>query len=53
MSLPGCSACFTRKKEPKSLDQEIEALIARRAEAPENKDWATADAIRDELKAKT
>lgn len=31
---------------------EIEALIAKRAEAKKNKDWATADAIRDELKAK-
>ena len=31
---------------------EIEILIAKRAEAKKNKDWATADAIRDELKAK-
>ena len=31
---------------------EIESLIAKRAEAKKNKDWATADAIRDELKAK-
>lgn len=31
---------------------EIEALITKRAEAKKNKDWATADAIRDELKAK-
>lgn len=31
---------------------EIEALIAKRAEAKKSKDWATADAIRDELKAK-
>lgn len=31
---------------------EIEDLIAKRAEAKKNKDWATADAIRDELKAK-
>ena len=30
--------------------QEIETLIAKRAEAKKNKDWATADAIRDELK---
>ena len=29
---------------------EIEALIEKRAEAKKNKDWATADAIRDELK---
>lgn len=33
------------------LAQKVEALIAKRAEAKKNKDWATADAIRDELKA--
>ena len=33
-----------------SDDAEIEALIAKRAEAKKNKDWATADAIRNELK---
>ncbi len=31
-------------------DAEIEALIAKRAEAKKNKDWAAADAIRNELK---
>ena len=31
---------------------EIESLIAKRAEAKKNKDWATADAIRNELKDK-
>lgn len=31
-------------------DTEIEALIAKRAEAKKNKDWAIADAIRNELK---
>jgi len=31
---------------------EIEALIARRAEARKNKDWPAADAIRDELNAR-
>ena len=31
---------------------EIEALIAKRAEARKNKDWATADAIRDQLAAR-
>ena len=35
-----------------SLDDEIEALIAQRNEARKNKDWATADKIRDELKAR-
>jgi cysteinyl-tRNA synthetase len=29
---------------------EIEALIQKRADAKKNKDWATADAIRNELK---
>lgn len=33
-------------------DEEIETLIARRAEAKKNKDWALADQIRDDLKAK-
>ena len=31
-------------------DSEIEALIAKRTEAKKNKDWAAADAIRNELK---
>lgn len=31
---------------------QIEALIEKRAEAKKNKDWATADAIRNELKAR-
>ena len=31
---------------------EIESLIQKRAEARKNKDWATADAIRDELAAR-
>lgn len=35
-----------------SLDAEIEALIAKRQEARRNKDWATADQIRDELAAR-
>lgn len=50
--LTGVLGLLYAKKEPESLDQEIEALIARRAEARKNKDWATADAIRDELKAR-
>ncbi len=32
-------------------DEEIKALIQQRVEAKQNKDWATADRIRDELKA--
>ncbi|MBR2885428.1 MAG: cysteine--tRNA ligase, partial [Clostridia bacterium] len=35
-----------------SLDEEIEALIAERTEARKNKDWALADKIRDDLKAR-
>ena len=41
------------EEEPKASDDltaEIEALIQQRTEARANKDWATADAIRDKLK---
>ena len=41
---------YNRKKD--SLDEEIESLIAQRAEARKNRDFATADRIRDELKAR-
>ena len=37
--------------ESSAEDAEIEALIAQRTEARKNKDWATADAIRDKLAA--
>ncbi|MBQ2346875.1 MAG: cysteine--tRNA ligase [Clostridia bacterium] len=40
---------YTNKDE--SDDREIESLIAQRTEARKNKDWATADKIRDQLKA--
>lgn len=40
------------KKEEASLDDEIEALIEKRNEARRNKDFAEADRIRDELKAR-
>ena len=40
------------QKKEETHDEEIEALIAQRAEARKNKDWATADRIRDELKAR-
>ena len=40
------------KVEEKDLGSEIEALIAERQEARKNKDWATADRIRDELAAR-
>ena len=35
-----------------TLDSDIEALVEKRQEARKNKDWVTADKIRDELKAK-
>ena len=37
-------------RQSNDLDSEIEALIAQRQEARKNKDWATADRIRDDLK---
>ena len=41
---------YNRKTE--TLNSEIEALIEKRTQARKNRDFATADAIRDELKAK-
>ena len=41
---------YNRKEN--DLDSEIEALIEERQEARKNKDWTTADRIRDELKAR-
>lgn len=41
---------YNRKSN--EVDTDIEALIEKRQEARKNKDWATADKIRDELKAK-
>ncbi|MBQ9517917.1 MAG: cysteine--tRNA ligase [Eubacterium sp.] len=40
---------YNRKSN--DLDSEIEALIEQRQQARKNKDWATADKIRDDLKA--
>ena len=40
---------YNRKTD--SLDERVEALIAARTAARKDKDWAKADAIRDELKA--
>ena len=40
------------QKNEKSLDDEIEALIVQRDRARKEKNWATADRIRDELKAR-
>ncbi len=41
---------YNRKEN--TLDDDIEALVQQRQEARKNKDWATADRIRDELKKK-
>ncbi len=41
-----------RKDDETCVDSEIQALIDQRQEARKNKDWATADRIRDELAAK-
>lgn len=41
---------YNRKEN--TLDDDIEALVQQRQEARKNKDWATADRIRDELKEK-
>lgn len=43
---------LVKDEEKENLDEEIEKLIAERAAARKNKDWATADRIRDELKAR-
>lgn len=43
---------LVQNKEKESLDAEIEELIAKRTKARAEKDWATADQIRDELKAR-
>ncbi len=40
------------KQNKETLNNEIEELIRQRQEARKNKDWATADKIRDELKAR-
>lgn len=41
-----------KNTKKQSLDEEIEVLIAQRTEARKNKDWALADKIRDDLKAR-
>ena len=48
----GLGLTDAKKPAEESLDSEIEALIAQRQEARKNKDWATADRIRDELAAR-
>ncbi len=49
--LAGVLGLLYAKKE-QTLDEEIEELIRRRTQARKEKDWATADKIRDELKAR-
>lgn len=51
LELAGVLGLLYRRTQD-SLDAEVEALIAQRAEARKNKDWAAADRIRDELKAR-
>ena len=38
--------------QSRSLPDDLMALIARREQARADRDWATADALRDELRAK-
>jgi len=49
--LCGVLGILYTRKEPGSLDAEIEALIEQRQQARSNKDFALADKIRDELAA--
>lgn len=46
-----CSVLGLAPEKKQDIDADIEALIAKRTEAKKNKDYATADSIRDELKA--
>ncbi|MCI1952830.1 MAG: cysteine--tRNA ligase [Clostridiales bacterium] len=43
---------YQKKETSGEDDQEIEALVQKRTEARKNKDWKTADEIRDTLKAR-
>ena len=49
--LEKAAALREKAAAPVEGDEEIEALIAKRLEAKKAKDWAAADAIRDQLKA--
>ena len=49
--LCGVLGILTRR-EDRNIDEEIEALIAQRQAARKEKNWAEADRIRDELKAR-
>lgn len=48
----GLNLAAENQNGEENLDAEIEALIQKRQEARKNKDWATADQIRDELAAR-
>ena len=50
--LAGVLGLLYNQKDNQLLDEEVEKLIEQRNEARKNKDWATADRIRDELKAR-
>ena len=50
--LAGVLGLLYNQKDDQLLDEEVEKLIEQRNEARKNKDWATADRIRDELKAR-
>ena len=50
--LCGILGLVYNRAEEKSLDDEIEALIEQRNAARKAKNWAEADRIRDELKAR-
>ena len=41
---------IAQKKQDKSIDSEIQELINKRQQARKEKDWNTADEIRDRLK---
>lgn len=51
LSLDLLSGEKQQNTESNTADAEIDALIEKRTQARKNKDWATADAIRDQLKA--
>ena len=51
LSLDLLSGEKQQNTENSTADAEIDALIEKRTQARKNKDWATADAIRDQLKA--
>ena len=45
-----CGVLGLSEEEKQDIDSQVEELIAKRTEAKKNKDYATADAIRDQLK---